>query len=59
MRETLETYAFLAVVILVIAVTARVWQKIGYDQGRNDGFKSGWREAMEAKELTEPPTEDE
>jgi len=31
----------------------------GYDQGRNDGFKSGWREAIEAKELPEPPTEDE
>lgn len=59
MKETIETYAFLAVVILVIAITARVWHAMGYDQGRNDGFKSGWREAMESKEIPEPPTEDE
>lgn len=59
MRETLETYAFRSVVILIIAMTAQVWQAIGYDQGRNDGFHQGWREAMEAKELPEPPAEDE
>lgn len=29
-----------------------VGYRIGYDQGRNDGFKAGWREAMQAKEIT-------
>jgi hypothetical protein len=32
--------------------------KLGYDQGRNDGFKSGWREAMQAKELPETSARD-
>lgn len=52
MKETIETYAFLAVVILVIAITARVWHAMGYDQGRNDGFHQGWRECQNMKEET-------
>ena len=49
----------MAVVVLLVIAAARTGYKCGYDQGRNDGFKSGWREAMQAKELPEPPTEDE
>lgn len=51
----------LLVVLATVVVFAMcvINYSIGYDQGRNDGFHAGWREATGAKELPEPPTEDE
>lgn len=59
MRETIQDVIAILAVIACVVIPCYAFYKAGYDQGRNDGFKSGWREAIEAKELPEPPTEDE
>lgn len=55
----MRDWIIIAVASIVAGVCGFYSHRIGYDQGRNDGFKAGWREAMEAKELPEPPAEDE
>ena len=54
-------YAIMAGLIFIAGVIGFgvVGYRYGYQQGRNDGFHAGWREAMQALELPEIPTEDE
>ena len=40
----MELFISIALIAVVVLITT---YKLGYDQGRNDGFHAGWREAME------------